>query len=171
MNLNNDCRKLIPCVEFKADPGIPLADNTYDLTSFYGRDFVRIELDEQKASVLTNCFKKPTFEGIAEAVADAVNSDAFRHESHCAADSFIGDVYLLQSVGDRIHMRFYVVGEMEAKWFQNVADSHLGPDESLGHVWVLTPEQLNTWEMRDYFTWFCGVVVDLNTNSLWRLKD
>lgn len=171
MNLNNDCRKLIPCVEFKADPGIPLADNTYDLTSFYGRDFVRVELDEQKASVLTNCFKKPTFEGIAEAVADAVNSDAFRHESHCAADSFIGDVYLLQSVGDRIHMRFYVVGEMEAKWFQNVADSHLGPDESLGHVWVLTPEQLNTWEMRDYFTWFCGVVVDLNTNSLWRLKD
>lgn len=170
MNLNNDCRKLIPCVEFKADPGIPLADNTYDLAGFYDRDFVRVELDEHKASVLTNCFKKPTFEGIAEAVADAVNSDAFRHESHCAADSFIGDVYLLQSVGDRIHMRFYVVGEMEAKWFQDVTDSHLGPDESLGHVWVLTPEQLNTWEMRDYFTWFCGVVVDLNTNSLWRLK-
>lgn len=76
-------------------------------------------------------------ESIAEAVADAVNSDAFRHESHCTADCFIGDVYLLRSVGDRIHMRFYVVGEMEAKWFQDVTDSRLVPDESLGHVWVL----------------------------------
>lgn len=171
MNLNNDCRKLIPYVEFKADPSVPLNDNIYDLVSFYGRDFVRVELDEHKASVLTNCFKKPTFDSIAEAVADAVNSVAFRHESHCAADCSICDVYLLQSVRDRIHMRFYMGREMEAKWFQDVTDSHLVPDESLGHVWVLTPEQLNTWEMRDYFTWFCGVVVDLNTNSLWRLKD
>ncbi len=171
MNLNNDCRKLIPYVEFKADPSVPLNDNIYDLVSFYGRDFVRVELDEHKASVLTNCFKKPTFDSIAEAVADAVNSVAFRHESHCAADCSICDVYLLQSVRDRIHMRFYMGREMEAKWFQDVTDSHLVPDESLGHVWVLTPEQLNTWQMRDYFTWFCGVVVDLNTNSLWRLKD
>lgn len=170
MNLNNDCRKLIPCVEFKADLGVSTDDKACDLVSFYSRDYVRMGLDEQKAGVLTDCFKKQTFESIVESIADAVNSDVFRHESHCIDTCCIDDVYLLQRVGNKIHLRFYVVSEREAKWFQDVAGSQLEPDEALGQVWVLTPEQMNTWEMRDYFTWFCGVIVDLNTISLWRLK-
>lgn len=159
MKLENDCRKLVPNLEFQENYANGGQHEQLDLISVYHRDYLLVQCDTEKAKAFSKAFAEPTFEEIVDALAGEVN------------DFSCGEgVYLLRTVGDKIHLRFWL-GEYDVECFRKaVGDPNLEVDESLGYVWVITQEQFLSEGMREHLIGYCETIVDLNTLTVWELK-
>lgn len=158
MKLENECRKSVPQLEFKANDTGGHYKNL-DLSYILHRDYLLVEYDELKAKALTESFKKPTFEEIVDGVADVLGNNI------CGEG-----IYFLRTVGDEIHLRFYICEQGVDEFRDAVGEQSLEVNEPLGYVWVISKAQFNTEKMMKYFTGYCEAIVDLDTLCVWEVK-